>query len=171
MNAEQTQKSEQTYDTEMDARIIISSPMSGIAAKLSTAPDEAFAEGMMGDGAVVTPADPIVRAPEDGEVSFVFDTKHAIGFVTGSGIQLLIHVGIDTVKLNGEGFEVYVENGQKVKKGEPLMKLDMEYLRENAPSLASPVVCTELAENRRVRLLKEGEIRAGEALFAVEVNE
>lgn len=177
MNAEQTQKSEQTSnpeqtsDTEMDARIIISSPMSGIAAKLSTAPDEAFAEGMMGDGAVVTPADPIVRAPEDGEVSFVFDTKHAIGFVTGSGIQLLIHVGIDTVKLDGEGFEVYVENGQKVKKGEPLMKLDMEYLRENASSLASPVVCTELAENRRVRLLKEGEIRAGEALFAVEVNE
>ena len=177
MNAEQTQKSEQTSnpeqtsDTEMDARIIISSPMSGIAAKLSTAPDEAFAEGMMGDGAVVTPADPIVRAPEDGDVSFVFDTKHAIGFVTGSGIQLLIHVGIDTVKLNGEGFEVYVENGQKVKKGEPLMKLDMEYLRENTPSLASPVVCTELAENRRVRLLKEGEIRAGEALFAVEVNE
>ena len=148
--------------------IVISSPMKGIAAGLSAAPDEAFAEGMMGDGAVVTPVDPIVRAPEDGEVSFVFDTKHAIGFETDSGIQLLIHVGIDTVKLNGEGFEVYVENGQKVQKGEPLMKLDLSYLKENAPSLVSPIVCTELPENRSVRLLKEGEIEAGEALFVVE---
>lgn len=151
--------------------IIISSPIKGIAAELSTAPDEAFAEGMMGDGAVVTPVDPIVRAPEDGEISFVFDTKHAIGFLTDSGISLLIHVGIDTVKLNGEGFEVYVENGQKVKKGEPMLKLDIDYLKENAPSLASPVVCTELSENQKVRLLKEGELRAGEELFAIDIYE
>lgn len=151
--------------------IIISSPIKGIAAELSTAPDEAFAEGMMGDGAVVTPVDPIVRAPEDGEISFVFDTKHAIGFLTDSGISLLIHVGIDTVKLNGEGFEVYVENGQKVKKGEPMLKLDIDYLKENAPSLVSPVVCTELSENQKVRLLKEGEIRAGEELFAIDIYE
>ena len=158
---------EQTSHLGKVTRIVISSPMSGVAANLSTAPDEAFAEGMMGDGAVVTPVDPIVRAPEDGEIGFVFDTKHAIGFVTDSGIQLLIHVGIDTVKLNGEGFEVYVENGQKVKKGEPMMKLDLDYLRENAPSLASPVVCTGLSEDRKVRLLKEGEIQAGEALFEI----
>lgn len=151
--------------------IIISSPIKGIAAELSTVPDEAFAEGMMGDGAVVTPVDPIVRAPEDGEISFVFDTKHAIGFLTDSGISLLIHVGIDTVKLNGEGFEVYVENGQKVKKGEPMLKLDIDYLKENAPSLVSPVVCTELSENQKVRLLKEGEIRAGEELFAIDIYE
>ena len=85
----------------------------------------------MGDGAVVTPEDPIVRAPEDGEVCFVFDTKHAIGFLTDSGISLLIHVGIDTVKLEGKGFEVFVENGQKVKKGDPMLKLDLDYLKEN----------------------------------------
>lgn len=91
--------------------IIISSPVDGIAADLSTAPDEAFAQKMMGDGAVVTPQDAIVRAPEDGEVAFVFDTKHAIGFMTDSGVSLLIHIGIDTVKLNGEGFEALVESG------------------------------------------------------------
>ena len=162
---------EEKKQTEADRSVIISSPMTGMAADLSTAPDEAFAEGMMGDGAVVTPVDPIVRAPEDGEISFVFDTKHAIGFLTDSGISLLIHVGIDTVKLNGEGFEVYVENGQKVKKGEPVLKLDINYLKENAPSLVSPVVCTELSENQKVRLLKEGEILAGEELFAIDIYE
>lgn len=162
---------EKKKQTKAVRSIIISSPMKGAASNLSTAPDEAFAEGMMGDGAVVTPADPIVRAPEDGEISFVFDTKHAIGFLTDSGISLLIHVGIDTVKLNGEGFEVYVENGQKVKKGEPMLKLDINYLRENAPSLASPIVCTELEDNQKVRLLKEGELRAGEELFAIDIYE
>lgn len=155
---------------EQPVGIIISSPMTGIAAKLSTAPDEAFAAGMMGQGAIVIPKDPIVRAPEDGEVSFVFDTKHALGFVTDTGIELLIHVGIDTVKLNGQGFEVFVQNGQKVKKGEPLLRLDLEYLTENAPSLASPVVCTELTENQKVRLLKEGEIQAGESLLQCEIG-
>ena len=96
--AVQTQEAEEQKVVE---RIVISSPITGVAADLSTAPDEAFAQKMMGDGAVVTPEDPFVRAPEDGEVAFVFDTKHAIGFITDSGISLLIHVGIDTVKLNG----------------------------------------------------------------------
>ena len=162
-------------ETEQPAKVVktvtIASPITGIAADLSTAPDEAFAQKMMGDGAVVTPEDVIVKAPEDGEVCFVFETKHAIGFQTDSGISLLIHVGIDTVKLNGKGFEIFVENGQKVKKGEPMMKLDLNYLKENAPSVASPVLCTELEENQRVRLLKEGSIQAGEPLFAVDFCE
>ena len=97
--------------------IVVSSPMTGKAADLSTAPDEGFAGKMMGDGAVVTPEDAVIKAPEDGEVVFVFDTKHAIGFMTDSGLSLLIHIGIDTVKLDGKGFEVFVESGQKVKKG------------------------------------------------------
>lgn len=151
--------------------VTISSPVKGVAADLSTAPDEAFAGRMMGDGAVVTPEDAIVRAPEDGEVCFVFDTKHAIGFQTDSGLGLLIHVGIDTVKLNGQGFEVYVENGQKVKKGEPMLKLDLAYIKENAPSIVTPVLCTELEDNQKVRLLKSGAIEAGEALFAVDFYE
>ena len=151
--------------------IIISSPVDGIAADLSTAPDEAFAQKMMGDGAVVTPQDAIVRAPEDGEVAFVFDTKHAVGFMTDSGVSLLIHIGIDTVKLNGEGFEALVESGQKVKKGDPMLKLNLEYLKEHAPSIVSPILCTELEDDQKIRLLKEGTIRAGEALFAVDICE
>ena len=149
--------------------IVISSPISGTAADLVTAPDEAFAQKMMGDGAVVTPEDPYVYAPEDGEVAFVFDTKHAIGFITESGISLLIHVGIDTVKLNGKGFEALVESGQEVKKGDPMLKLDLDYLSQNAPSIVSPVLCTELEDNQRIHLLKEGQIKAGEPLFEIEV--
>ncbi len=168
--------SEEKQETERDGEkkvktIIISSPVTGKAADLSTAPDEAFAGKMMGDGAAVTPEDPIVRAPEDGEICFVFDTRHAIGFLTDSGISLLIHIGIDTVKLGGEGFEALVENGQKVKKGDPMLKLDLEYLKANAPSVVSPVLCTELQENEKIRLLKTGNITAGEALFAVDIYE
>lgn len=151
--------------------IVISSPIHGIAADLGTTPDEAFAGRMMGDGAAVTPKDAVVRAPEDGEVSFVFETKHAIGFLTDTGISLLIHIGIDTVKLNGKGFEVLVENGQKLKKGEPMIMMDLEYLKEHAPSITSPVLCTELENNQKIRLLKEGEIQSGEALFAVDFYE
>ena len=168
--AETTEEQKQeTEGQKVVETITISSPITGLAADLSTAPDEAFAQKMMGDGAVVTPEDPYVRAPEDGEVAFVFDTKHAIGFVTDSGISLLIHVGIDTVKLNGEGFEALVESGQTVKKGEPMLKLDLDYLKEHAPSVTSPVLCTELEDNQRIRLLKDGPVKAGEPLFEIEV--
>ncbi len=166
------EKNADTYsEKKVVDRIVISSPITGLAADLSTTPDEAFAERMMGDGAVVIPKDSYVRAPEDGEVAFVFDTKHAIGFITDSGISLLIHMGIDTVKLNGEGFEALVESGQKVKKGDPMLKLDLEYLEANAPSIASPVLCTELEDNQRIHLLKEGRVEAGEPLFEVEILE
>ncbi len=148
--------------------IVISSPVTGISADLATAPDEAFAGRMMGDGAAVTPEEPVIYAPEDGEVAFVFDTKHAIGFLTDTGISMLLHIGIDTVKLEGKGFEVMVENGQKVKKGEPMLKLDMDYIQNNAPSLVSPIFCTELEDNQKICLLTDGKIQAGEPLFAID---
>ena len=137
-------------ETKIVKSIIISSPITGIAADLGTAPDEAFASRMMGDGAVVTPTDSVVKAPADGEIVFVFDTKHAVGFTTE---------------------DVMVEAGQKVKKGDPIMKLDLDYLSANAPSLASPVMCTELSDNQKIRLLKEGDIQAGESLFAIDIYE
>ena len=165
----EAEPTQETKEQKVVDTITVCSPMSGLAADLSTAPDEAFAEKMMGDGAVVTPEDPYVRAPEDGEVAFVFDTKHAIGFVTDSGVSLLIHVGIDTVKLNGEGFEALVESGQTVKKGDPMLKLDLEYLKTHAPSVTSPVLCTELEENQRIRLLADGPVKAGDPLFAIEI--
>ncbi|MCD7842707.1 MAG: glucose PTS transporter subunit IIA [Lachnospiraceae bacterium] len=147
--------------------LTISSPITGTAAPLSACPDPAFAEGMMGEGAIVTPTDPIVRAPENGEIDFVFDTKHAIGFITDTGVSILIHIGIDTVELNGCGFEVLVKARQKVKKGDPILKLDLKYLREHAPSLASPVLFAELPADQHVRLLKEGGVKAGEQMFEI----
>lgn len=151
--------------------IVVSSPITGMAGDITTCPDEGFAGKMMGDGAVVTPEYAVICAPEDGEVLFVFETKHALGFQTESGLGMLLHIGIDTVSLNGEGFEVFVENGQKVKKGDPLMKIDIPFLTLHAPSLCSPVLCTELEENQRVRLLATGEVKAGDPLFAVDTVE
>ncbi|HIT05401.1 MAG TPA: PTS transporter subunit EIIC [Candidatus Scybalocola faecipullorum] len=150
--------------------IIIGSPADGMAADLSTAPDEGFAGKMMGDGAVVDPSSGLICAPADGEIGFIFPTKHAIGFQTDDGIDMLIHIGIDTVELNGEGFEVLKESG-KVKKGEPIIKVDTAYVKAHAPSLVTPVLCTELSEQQKIRLLKEGPIKAGEDLFAIDVYE
>ncbi len=151
--------------------IAISSPVDGVIVDLSTVPDEAFAGGMMGDGVAVVPEQGVVYAPEDGEIAFVFDTKHAIGFLTDSGVSLLLHMGIDTVKLDGNGFETFVENGQRVTKGTPMLKLDLDYLKENAPSIVSPIICTELEDNQKIRLLKEGSIEAGEPLFVIDTYE
>lgn len=158
-------------ESEPTSTVIISSPMTGIAADLSTAPDEAFAGKMMGDGAVVTPEEGVVVAPEDGTVLFVFDTKHALGFTTDSGIGMIIHVGIDTVKLEGKGFDVQVEAGCHVNKGDVLMKLDLDYLKANAPSVTTPVICTELKDNQKIRLIIDGPIKAGEPLYAVDTYE
>lgn len=154
--------------TKVTKTVIIGSPLQGISADLSTAPDEGFAGRMMGDGAVIEPTEGVVVAPADGEISFVFPTKHAIGFQTSDGIGLLIHVGIDTVNLEGKGFEVLREEGSKVKKGDVIMKIDIPYIKENAPSLVTPVLCTELNENQKVRLLKEGEIKTGEDFLAID---
>lgn len=150
----------------------ISSPMNGTAIPLEEMPDEGFAQGMMGLGAAVIPSDDTVYAPEDGEISMVFDTKHAIGFTTDSGVELLIHVGVDTVSLKGQGFQPLVEAGQKVKKGDPLMKIDLEFLKTHAPSVATPVLDTEADdENKKYRLLTNGPVKAGEELFAIDYYE
>lgn len=148
--------------------VVISSPITGMVADLCTTPNEAFSQKMLGDGAVVTPTEAIVCAPDDGEIIFVFETKHAIGFLTDTGISLLIHIGIDTVNLNGKGFQVFVEKGQKVKKGDVLMELDLAYLKENAASLASPILCPELIDGQTVRLLNTGTVSTGDALFAID---
>ena len=147
---------------------IIYSPVTGTAADLSETPDEAFAGRMMGDGAMVIPSESEVTAPADAEICFVFDTCHAIGLRTAGGTAMLLHMGIDTVNLNGQGFTVLVKDGDQVKKGDPLMRLDLDYLKAHAPSLASPVLCTELEPSQRIRLLAEGEVHAGDPLFAVE---
>lgn len=151
--------------------IILNSPLTGNAQELSTTPDEAFANKMMGDGVVVTPTEGKVISPVDGVISFVFPSKHAVVLTTVDGIELLIHIGIDTVKLNGKGFNIYVKDGDKVNAGDKLLSFDLDFIKNNAPSLASPCICTALNSKQKVRLLKTGDIKAGEALMAIEVVE
>ena len=105
------------------------SPFQGVLKPITEAPDEAFASKAMGDGYLVMPENGTVVAPEDGEVMFVFPSKHAIGLKAADGTEYLLHIGVDTVKLNGEGFTVFVSDGQKIKKGDKLMEFDPAYIR------------------------------------------
>ena len=130
-------------------------------------PDDAFACKALGEGIAIEPTEEYVKAPDDGQVTMIFDTKHALGFLTSTGVYLLIHIGIDTVKLGGKGFEALVNTGDKVKRGTPLIKLDLEYIKENAPSTVTPIVCSELLDSEEVELVASGEIKVGEKLFSV----
>lgn len=175
MNTEENNNEEKVIKKEVEGNIIntiiLDSPLTGVAEDLSKAPDEAFASKMMGDGVVVTPIDGNVIAPADGVISFVFPSKHAVGLTTNDGLELLIHIGIDTVKLDGKGFETFVKDGDKVKKGDKLLSFDLDFIKNNAPSTASPCICTSLNSKQKVRLLKTGDIKAGEALIAIDVFE
>lgn len=147
---------------------VIGSPFTGESIPLENVPDQVFAQKMMGDGGAVIPTDGKFYAPTDGTVNFIFPTKHALGFTTDTGIALLFHIGIDTVKLEGKGFTIHATEGQKVKKGDLLGEFDIEFIKENAPSIASMLLCSELKEGQTVTLLKTGSIKAGEDLLKVE---
>ena len=135
------------------------SPFQGVLKPITEAPDEAFASKAMGDGYLVMPEDGIVAAPEDGEVMFVFPSKHAIGLKAADGTEYLLHIGVDTVKLNGEGFTVFVSDGQKIKKGEKLMEFDPSYIREHAVSDACIVIFTGLTEGESLSLEGEKQVK------------
>ena len=135
------------------------SPFQGVLKPITEAPDEAFASKAMGDGYLVMPEDGIVAAPEDGEVMFVFPSKHAIGLKAADGTEYLLHIGVDTVKLNGEGFTVFVSDGQKIKKGDKLMEFDPVYIREHAVSDACIVIFTGLTEGESLSLEGEKQVK------------
>ena len=138
---------------------ILYSPLKGKAAPISESPDEAFASKAMGDGYLVMPENGTVVAPEDGEVMFVFPSKHAIGLKAADGTEYLLHIGVDTVKLNGEGFTVFVSDGQKIKKGDKLMEFDPAYIREHAVSDACIVIFTGLTEGESLSLEGEKQVK------------
>ena len=135
------------------------SPFQGVLKPITEAPDEAFASKAMGDGYLVMPENGTVVAPEDGEVMFVFPSKHAIGLKAADGTEYLLHIGVDTVKLNGEGFTVFVSDGQKIKKGEKLMEFDPSYIREHAVSDACIVIFTGLTEGESLSLEGEKQVK------------
>ena len=177
----ETQKSEQSAtDSQSEAGVseqmpaesvrlqtsshILYSPLKGKAAPISESPDEAFASKAMGDGYMVMPEDGTVVAPEDGTVLFVFPSKHAIGMKAADGMEYLLHIGVDTVKLDGKGFEVFVTDGQQVHQGDKLMEFDLSFIREHAASEACMVIFTGLTNADSLNLTKEGMVDRLEAI-------
>ncbi|HDA2593771.1 TPA: PTS transporter subunit IIABC [Staphylococcus aureus] len=145
---------------------IVHAPLTGEVTPLSEVPDQVFSEKMMGDGIAIKPSQGEVRAPFNGKVQMIFPTKHAIGLVSDSGLELLIHIGLDTVKLNGEGFTLHVEEGQKVKQGDLLINFDLDYIRNHAKSDITPIIVTQgNITNLDFKQGEHGNISFGDQLF------
>ena len=140
------------YYLKNDNSIFIKTPLIGKYIKLEDVPDQAFATKTLGDGIAIDPDDPYVYAPSNGKIAFLYPTKHAIGFECDNGISLLIHLGIDTVELKGEGFEALVKQGDVVSQGTKLIKMDLDFLRANAKSIISPIIVSELDSSKKIQM-------------------
>lgn len=139
----------------------IVSPAAGVLKSITEVPDQVFASKMMGDGFIVTPETGEIFSPVDGTVAMVFPTGHALGLKTPDGIELLVHIGVDTVALNGEGFEKVVSEGQNVKKGDLIARFDAEGIKAKVPSNDIIIVFTT---GEACEVLKAGKrVTAGEA--------
>ncbi len=125
---------------------IINAPLTGRVAPINEAPDEIFAQKMMGDGIVIFPTENILVAPVSGKITMIFPSKHAIGIKTSDDVEILIHIGLDTVKLEGKPFTLLVNEGQEVKQGDKLMEIDFEMIEKAGYSSATPVIIT--SQNR-----------------------
>lgn len=139
--------------------------MDGEVDLITNTPDETFAQKMMGDGIMINPKDGKVYAPCDASIEFIFPTKHAIGLKSNDGIELLLHIGIDTVKMNGEGFDVKVKEGDRVTKGTLLMEVDLDKVKTMAKSSASVMVFTNLNENNKLEVVKLGNTNHNEKIL------
>ena len=142
-------------------------PIAGEMYLITETPDETFSQKMMGDGVTIFPTSNTVVAPCDGTVKMIFPTKHAIGIESKEGVELLIHVGVDTVLLNGETFETFVNVNDEVKKGDKLLSFDLKYIQENAKSDATVLVFTNLGEERKLELTKLGIVKENEEIIKV----
>jgi glucose-specific phosphotransferase system IIBC component len=138
------------------------SPLAGTVVELKDVPDPVFSQKMMGDGFAIDPADGLVVSPVDGTVATFFPTKHAIGLQAENGREILIHFGIDTVQLQGEGFEALVEQGEKVKAGQSLLRVDLDKIRDKVPSIVTPIIFTNLAEGESVAVNAGQKVKHGE---------
>lgn len=129
-----------------ESEVVVTAPLNGKVVDLSNVPDPVFSQKMMGDGLAIEPSEGLVVAPVDGEIQSVFPTKHAVGIKTKTGVEILIHIGLDTVNLNGEGFEAYVKAGDKVKRGDKLISFDLGIITEKAKSTVTPIIITNMDE-------------------------
>lgn len=137
---------------------IFIAPIKGEIKSITEVPDAVFSGKMMGDGFAIVPAEGTVVSPVDGKIVNMFPTKHAIGILSDSGREILIHVGIDTVNLKGQGFEALVAENDRVKAGQPLLKVDLDYIEKNATSKITPIVFTNLEQGETVTINKPGDV-------------
>ena len=144
---------------------VLVSPMNGVVVPMNEVKDEAFAACVLGDGVAVEPEEGKLFAPADGVIDNVFDSKHAIGMTTTEGVELLLHVGIDTVKLAGQHFTVGVSAGQKVKQGDLLLTFEMDAIKAAGYLCTTPMIVCNTDDYGAVQTLASGEIKAGEALL------
>ncbi|MCQ6266492.1 glucose-specific PTS transporter subunit IIBC [Fictibacillus sp. WQ 8-8] len=156
-----TQKTEMKVPAPAVAERFVS-PLEGKIIPITEVPDQVFSGKMMGDGFAVEPSNGTVVSPVNGKIINVFPTKHAIGIESDGGREILIHFGIDTVKLKGEGFESFVNEGDIIEQGQELMKVNLEFVKENTPSVITPIVFTNLAEGESIHLEKTGTVSKGE---------
>lgn len=158
-------------DSPVDGMLEIKSPFNGKYVKLEDIPDPVFAEKMMGEGFGIEPTDGEVVSPVAGEVMQVFPTNHAIGIKTANGIELLIHIGLETVAMEGEGFTGHVSEGDSVEVGDKLVTFDMDLVKKEANSTISPVIITNSDTLKSFEIVETGDVSRGQTVVAkAEVN-
>ena len=141
--------------------------MTGTVVALSDVPDEAFASGAMGSGVAVEPAEGKLYAPADGIIETVFETKHAVGLTTADGVEILLHIGIDTVKLGGKYFQTHIEPEQAVKKGDLLVSFDMDAIKAEGYPLTTPMIICNTDDYAAVETLVSGNVQGGADLLTI----
>ncbi|WP_407272199.1 glucose-specific PTS transporter subunit IIBC [Radiobacillus sp. PE A8.2] len=147
----------------LTGRIDFASPVRGQILPLEEVPDQVFSKKLMGDGFAVKPADGKFVSPVNGKILNIFPTKHAIGIEAENGMEILLHIGLDTVNLKGEGFTAKVEEGDVVKQGQEIMRVDLDYIANNATSTITPIIFTNLQEGQAVHIKTSGMVRDNEA--------